>query len=114
MVSTDLKSNAKILVVEDNAAIHNARRTIAARASLGINRLDHPPSSPDLNPIEGMWHEVKRRLALLPRASTLDMLKAQIVAIWDAIPLTFVNHLILSMEDRRVAVLRAKGFQTRY
>lgn len=109
-----MQSNAQILVVEDNAPIHNSRRTTAARASLGINRLAHPPSSPDLNPIETMWHEVKRRLACMPHATSLDQLREQILGAWGDVPIAFVNNLILGMPKHRQAVVKARGNQTSY
>lgn len=109
-----MQSNARILVVEDNAAIHNACHTIAARSSLGLNRLEHPPSSPDLNPIEAMWKEVKYQVARMPRASNLEQLKQQILVAWNNIPIDFVNRLILGMPARRLAVLKAKGLHTPY
>ena len=61
-----------------------------------------------------MWHEVKPRLALEPRATNIDHLKEQINAARNAIPLTFSNDLILDMETRRLAVIDSRGFQTRY
>ncbi|WWC63231.1 uncharacterized protein I303_105831 [Kwoniella dejecticola CBS 10117] len=107
-------SNATILVVEDNAPIHNSGVTTLARAKLGIRRLSHPPSSPDLNPIEWMWRAVKRRLGFMPRASNLEMLKEQIREAWEDIPLSYVNGLITRMETVRQAVVAARGLHTPY
>ncbi|ETW85192.1 hypothetical protein HETIRDRAFT_310330 [Heterobasidion irregulare TC 32-1] len=41
-----------MLVVEDGALAHTSRLAKSARLKLGITPLTHPPSSPDLNPIE--------------------------------------------------------------
>lgn len=109
-----LQSNARILCVEDNAPVHNSRRSCTARAALGINRLDHPPSSPDCNPIEAMWREVKRRLSLLPRSTTLEGLKETIKEEWSAIHMDFVNNLIWRQERVVEAVIQAKGIYTPY
>ena len=44
-----------ILVMEDNAPIHRSNASEAAHLATGINWLQHPANSPDLNPIEHMW-----------------------------------------------------------
>ncbi|PWN47884.1 hypothetical protein IE53DRAFT_371080 [Violaceomyces palustris] len=45
------------LSLEDNAPAHNAAIANRAREDLGIGRLDHPSSSPDLNPIENIYNK---------------------------------------------------------
>lgn len=61
-----------------------------------------------------MWKEVKYRVSCMPRATNLGQLREQIMSAWDEIPIDFVNHLVLGMPERREAVLKAKGFHTRY
>jgi DDE superfamily endonuclease len=52
-----------ILTVLDNATIHRARLTRARAEELGIFPVPLPPYSPDLNPIEFPWKDMKRELA---------------------------------------------------
>ncbi|PWN54051.1 transposable element Tcb1 transposase, partial [Violaceomyces palustris] len=47
------------LSVEDNVPAHNAAVSNQARDENDIQRLVHPSSSPDLNPIENMWGALK-------------------------------------------------------
>ena len=52
-----------ILVVIDNARIHTAKVTKATARDLNIFLVFLPPYSPDLQPIEFGWKDLKRELA---------------------------------------------------
>jgi len=49
------------LFQHDNLPVHTAK-VITALDKLGFDVSDHPPYSPDRNPIEHFWVEIKRRL----------------------------------------------------
>lgn len=101
-----------VLVVEDGAPAHCAQHTKNARATLGIKNLTHPPSSPDLNPIETMWLIVKTKVAAMERqATTLEEQWGQVQVAWDAISIETVNALIDTIAERRDALAKAKGMQ---
>jgi transposase len=51
------------VVVMDNAAFHKDRRTQELIEGAGCTLLFLPPYSPDLNPIEKFWANLKRKLA---------------------------------------------------
>lgn len=52
-----------ILIVVDNATIHRAKLTRATAGDLAVFLLFLPPYSPDLQPIEFGWKDLKRELA---------------------------------------------------
>ncbi len=56
-------TDVPILAVLDNAAIHRANLTRGLAEDLGIFPVFLPPYSPDLNPIEFGWKDLKRELA---------------------------------------------------
>lgn len=99
-----------ILVVEDGAPCHSCKLAKEARAKLGISSLIHPPSSPDLNPIENVWSLLKTKVSQLPtRATNLDMLWEQVQACWADIDQQYINNLIDDMPTRVEEVRNARG-----
>ncbi|KAG2193206.1 hypothetical protein INT46_007610 [Mucor plumbeus] len=77
--------------------------------------LDWPPQSPDLNPIEHVWNQLKRRLNAYPaRATTIAELEARIHQEWYKFTKEDCLKYIDSMPDRIKAVIRSKGGPTRY
>jgi transposase len=51
------------VVLMDNAAFHKHRRTREAIEAAGCSLIFLPPYSPDLNPIEKFWANLKRKLS---------------------------------------------------
>jgi transposase len=104
-----------ILVVEDGAPCHTCKLAKEARSKLGIPSLIHPPSSPDLNPIENVWHLLKTKVSQLPtRATNLDMLWEQVQACWADIDQAYINKIINGMPERAEAIHQARGEVTRF
>lgn len=72
--------------------------------------LDHPPSSPCLNPIEHVRNLLKRKLAALnPRPTSQEALFEEAVRIWNEIPQELIDRLIVSMPERIEAAHKAEG-----
>ena len=71
--------------------------------------LDWPAQSPDLNPIEYLWHHLKRRLMKYEdQAEDINKLWRKTEAEWEKIPKRECQKLIESMPRRIAAVIRAK------
>lgn len=101
-----------IRVMEDGAPVHWKGVAPAIREMLPIVTQSHPPSSPDLNPIERCWQIVKVRLTSMERHATkVDELWEHIQRIWDEIPQDTIDKFILDMVNRREKVLAASGKQ---
>jgi hypothetical protein len=79
----------------------------------GVQLLKWPAYSPDLNPIEHLWEEVKRKLRGR-RFKTQDELWTAVQQAWNTIPLSKVIKLVDSMPDRIRAVILARGGPTKY
>ena len=65
---------------------------------IGINWWKTPPESPDLNPIEFIWHELKQFLRTIVRSRTKEELVDGISRFWeervDAAKCTkYIGHL---------------------
>lgn len=77
--------------------------------------LDWPSMSPDINPIENLWNQLKDKLhEAYERASTLDELFDLVKASWGAIDVQRLQTLIDRMPNRCAAVIKAKGWATKY
>lgn len=100
---------------QDNAPPHVKKETRDWFRDHGITLLDHPPSSPDLNPIEHIWSIMKAKLRDRVRQPTSqEELRTVLKEIWDDITIEEVRKQTHSMESRCDAVIKAKGKHTRY
>ena len=80
-----------------------------------IPLLLHPPSSPDLSPIEQVWHKLKKVLQALPHLpTTIQELHAAILSVWDMLPIEDDDKHINRMHDHVEAILATKGGHTRF
>lgn len=75
--------------------------------------LDHPPQSPDLNPIEHLWEYLDKKVRER-HISCRDDLKAALQDEWSKIPPDFTKKLVESLPRRLEAVIKSKGRQTKY
>lgn len=75
--------------------------------------IDWPSCSPDLNPIENLWSEVKKK-AGAKNYKNLDELFEAIEIAWYSIPIEYCQKLIKSMDKRCNEVIKNNGFPTKY
>ena len=100
---------------QDNDPKHTSRRAKAWFQEQQIALLPWPAQSPDLNPIEHLWSEVKRGLnAYEEDPRSIAELEQRTGEVWTATPKEKVRDLIRSMPRRCEAVIKAKGAWTKY
>jgi hypothetical protein len=67
---------------QDGAPSHTAKSTIAWFKKAGIAMADHPAQSPNVNPIEPVWHDLKTIVNSGHPPSTVETLKAVVRSAW--------------------------------
>lgn len=105
----------EFLLMDDNARPHRAYVVSEYLQTEDITRMDWPPYSPDLNPIEHVWNASGRRIAarqIPPR--TLQELKSALLEEWRAIPQDLINTLVKSMKSRCEVCISVRGGHTPY
>ena len=108
--------------MQDNASIHTAHKVRDWFKEQRIPCVDWPPCSPDLNPIEHMWKVLKKTvLDLHPKLEDIQgeeniqqALRTALQEAWSLILKEYFNCLIESIEARVKAVIKAKGWHTKY
>jgi hypothetical protein len=110
------------IFMHDNAPIHTAHIIREWLAEQGIDVIDWPPYSSDLNPIENLWAILKAEMYRLylelvgvpNNVESLDLLIRCAIATWDSLGEGILNRLIDTIVHRRQAVEDANGWYTKY
>ena len=107
------KELGSVMFQQDNAAAHASKLTAKWLKTHAIKVFGHPSNSPDLNPIERIWHVLKTIIRRRPHVpSSLEELKQAVREAWDSISVEVINREIDHMTDRVAAVLAARGGHT--
>jgi hypothetical protein len=71
----------------DNAPVHKALSKQKWFVEIGVEELDWPAQSPDLNPVKHLWDELVHRLrARLNRPTSVPDLTNALVTEWKQVP----------------------------
>ena len=113
-----MKELGNVLVMEDGAPYHTGvasvrRKQYEKDGWIGWGPGSWPSNSPDLNPIENLWHILrcnvrKRSPRPMKKAELIDALKEE----WGRLDMRKVRGLIESMPTRLQAVIDAHGGST--
>ena len=108
----DLPTNG-LMFIQDNAPAHKSRATMRWFNDHGIEVMDWPPQSPDMNIIENIWGYPKQAVEK-HNYSTFAEVWEIVQQEWAAIPVDYIEKLVLSMPARVAAIITAKGGFTTY
>jgi transposase len=104
-----------LLFQQDGASAHRAKATSEWLAAHNIPTFPHPPSSPDVSPIEPVWLVLKKHIRARPIQPTNYVeLQQAILEAWDAIPSADTDTLIDRMPRIVDAVMASNGGHTKY
>ena len=99
---------------QDGAPAHSSRVVKKWLTDQGIQVLDWPGNSPDLNPIENLWTIMKRKLKQYRPTSMQDLIY-YIKRVWcQEVTPEVCQRLVHSMPRRISYVLKARGYPTKY
>lgn len=98
---------------QDNAPCHKSKRTTEWFSANNVPVFEWPAQSPDLSPIENLWHILKRNVAK-HRHKNKNELKARIFEEWEKISPEVCSKLVATMPKRLQAVIKCRGGATKY
>ncbi len=112
-VPQDLRLGRRFTFQQDNDPKHTAKITKEWLHNNSVTVLEWPSQSPDLNPIEHLWRDLKMAVhQRLP--SNLTELERICKEEWQRIPKSRCEKLVASFPKRLMAVLNQKGASTKY
>ena len=104
------------IFMQDNAPCHMARSVSEVLTACGVEVLPWPGNSPDLNPIENVWANIKLRIREGQELTNKAQHKESLRNIWENDPalICIIEKCIKSMPERVAAVIAANGGATKY
>ncbi|KAK6329376.1 hypothetical protein J4Q44_G00013540 [Coregonus suidteri] len=91
----------------DNDPKHTARATKKWLRKMHLKVLEWPSQSPDLNPIENLWRELKVRIAQRQPRNLKDL--EVCMEEWAKIPAAVCANLVKTYRKRMISVIANKG-----
>jgi hypothetical protein len=118
----NLLGDQNLIFQQDNTPIHTSKKTSIFLEQNGLKTLSWPANSPCLNPIENLWHILKRGIWKkwytqrhhYSRAVTSYDLKKLCQDAWMTLDSGILKLLLESMPKRVQAVISADGGHIKY
>ncbi|MBW0549734.1 hypothetical protein O181_089449 [Austropuccinia psidii MF-1] len=95
----------QLTLMEDRAPIHTSRVSQEWRERNCLVKLQWPPHSPNMNPIENLWKKIKLQVSTFYQPQTMDKLQAAITASWNDIPSQHLDQLFKTMPKRMQEII---------
>ena len=92
----------------DNDPKHNSKQALEFYKKNKFDRLEWPPYSPDLNPIENIWGIVKQEVNKYDLLKISDVI-AKVKTVWSEIDQEMIKHCIENMPIRLNKWIEASG-----
>jgi transposase len=88
----------KITLLQDGARAHVSKRVLSyLERKKVVSFTDYPPYSPDLNPIEKVWGELKKRVGAMHPLTEAELISFARIC-WNEIPLDLMNRYVKGFE----------------
>jgi transposase len=108
-----LFADSECTIQQDNDPKHTSNLIKDYWEDEGIEILDWPSQSPDLNPIENLWSILDQRLQERKPNTEAELFKILTEA-WDSLETDLLTRLVDSMPRRCAAVIAVQGRMTKY
>ena len=98
---------------QDNDPKHTSRIAQQYFTENNIDKMEWPPQSPDLNPIENLWSILDDKVPI-ERRTNMETFWIALTEVWSNIPISTLENLVKSIPRRLRDVIDNKGGATKY
>ena len=99
---------------QDNDPKHTSNLAQQWFADHGVNWWKTPAESPDMNPIENLWHELKEHIRRIVKPDTKDELVKGILGFWETVDVNKCQRYISHLRKVIPRVIELEGEATGY
>ena len=114
-----VKLNHSRRFIMDNDLCQTSKKSLHALSEVEAELHSIPARSPDLNPIENIFHLIKKKLAkqalnLQIEKESFEEFKTCVLCCWNDIDPLIIDRTIESLPKRIDAILKGRGCRTKY